>query len=152
VPVRVRGRGYLLVAAVNEGTAERKYFVTNATGEPPGRVLAVAFRRATIEHSFRVAKSEAGLMHYEGRQYVGLVRHLMLALVVMAFVSIPTDRLRGEKPAGDDGASMPGPERTMRAAVLPPQGNSGSQSCGRGDPISPAPQRAGGPVTQEAAA
>jgi SRSO17 transposase len=53
VPVWVRGRAYRLVAAVNESTAEVKYFATNATGAPLGRVLAVAFRRATIEHSFR---------------------------------------------------------------------------------------------------
>ena len=57
--------------------------------------VRVAFRRATVEHSFRVAKSEAGLVHYEGRQYVGLVRHLILALIVLGFVSVPTNRLRG---------------------------------------------------------
>jgi len=26
--------------------------------------VAIAFRRAIIEHAFRVAKQEAGLMHY----------------------------------------------------------------------------------------
>jgi hypothetical protein len=57
-------------------------------------VLAVAFRRATIEHMFRVVKTEAGLAHYEGRQYVGLVRHLIPGLV-LGFVSIYTDCLRG---------------------------------------------------------
>ena len=61
-----------MVAAIHEATAEVKYFVTNATEAPVARVLAVAFRRATVEHSFRVAKTEAGLTHYEGRQYVGL--------------------------------------------------------------------------------
>ena len=109
-----RDRDYTLVAAVNEATAEVKYFVTNATAEPLARVLPVAFRRATIEHGFRVAKPEAGLTHYEGRQYVGLMRHLILALIVMGFVSIHTDRLRGEKPAGDDGAGVPGVERAVR--------------------------------------
>ena len=54
--------------ALNEATAEVKYFLTNATKTPLGRVLRVAFRRATIEHSFRVGKTEAGLMHYEGRR------------------------------------------------------------------------------------
>jgi hypothetical protein len=47
----------------------------------------VAFRRATIEYRFRVAKGE-----------VGLVRHLTLALIVLAFVSVHTDRLRGKNP------------------------------------------------------
>jgi len=58
VPVRVRGPGYTLVVAINEATAEVKYFVTNATAEPMGRVLPVAFRRATVAHSFRGAKAE----------------------------------------------------------------------------------------------
>jgi SRSO17 transposase len=66
--VRVRGHVYRLVVAINEATAEVKYFVSNATTQPLRRVLAVAFRRATIEHCFRVAKTEAGLSHYEGRQ------------------------------------------------------------------------------------
>ncbi len=61
-------------------------------------MLGVAFRRATVEQAFRLVKGEAGLTHYEGRQYAGLVRHLTLALVVMAFVSIHTDRLRGGNP------------------------------------------------------
>jgi hypothetical protein len=105
VPVWVRGKAYSLVVAINESTAEVKYF---ATTESLSRVLAVAFRRATIEHGFRAAKSEAGLMYYEGRQYVGLIRHLILALLVMGFVSVHTDRLRGEKPAGDAGSRCAG--------------------------------------------
>jgi SRSO17 transposase len=149
---QVRGHGYALVVAVNEATAEVKYFLTNATAEPLARVLQVAFRRATVEHSFRLAKTEAGLAHYEGRQYVGLVRHLALALIVMAFVSIHTDRLRGEKPAGDDGAGVPGAERAVRDVVPPAPGHGRVVSCRGGDPLSPAPQRAGGPVPQETAA
>lgn len=74
------------------------YFVTNARRAALGRVVAVAFRRATIEHSFRIAKSEAGLLHYEGHRWVGLVRHLILNLVVLGFVSIHTDRRRGDSP------------------------------------------------------
>lgn len=111
--VEAGGCRWMLVAAINESTAEVKYFITNATDEPLSRVLRVAFRRATIEHSFRVAKSEAGMSHYEGRQYVGLVRHLILGLVVLGFVSIHTNRLRGEKPARDDGAGVPGAEHAL---------------------------------------
>jgi SRSO17 transposase len=151
-PVQVRGHGYTLVVTINEATAEVKYFVTNAPDEPLTRVLQVAFRRATVEHSFRVAKTEAGLTHYEGRQYVGLVRHLILCLIVMAFVSIHTDRLRGEKSPGDKGAGVPGAERAVRDAVPASSGHGRVPSCRRGDPVSPGPQRAGGPVPQEAAA
>ncbi len=152
VPVRVRGNGYTLVVAINEATAEVKYFVTNATAEPMGRVLQVAFRRATVEHNFRVAKGEAGLMHYEGRQYVGLIRHLILGLIVLGFVAVHTDRLRGEKPPGDTGAGVPGTERTLRGAAAPPAGDAGGQSRRRGDPLPPTPQRGGDPIPQETAA
>jgi hypothetical protein len=152
VPVLVRGRAYSLVAAVNESTAEVKYFATNATGDPLGRVLAVAFRRATIEHSFRVAKSEAGLMHYEGRQYAGLIRHLTLALVVLGFVSVHTDRLRGEKPSGDDGAGVPGAEREVRRPVPTPARDAAAPAHGRGHPVPPAAERTSRQVPQETAA
>jgi SRSO17 transposase len=150
--VVVGGWSYRLIAAVNEATAEVKYFVTNAPAEPLARVLAVAFRRATIEHSFRVAKSEAGLTHYEGRQWLGLVRHLVAALVVLGFVSIHTERLRGEKPAGDAGAGVPGVERVVCGSLPPASGNAAGPTYGRGDPLPPATQRTGGPVAQETAA
>jgi SRSO17 transposase len=152
VPVRVAGQEYVLVVAINEATAEVKYFLSSATGQPLGRLLAVAFCRATVEHGFRLGKQEAGLMHYEGRQYVGLVRHLILALIVMAFASVHTERLRGEKPAGDPGAGVPGAEPALRDAVPPSPRLGRVQSCGRGDSLSPAPQRASHSLPQEKAA
>jgi SRSO17 transposase len=105
--------GHLLVTAINEATGEVKYFATNAVEEPLDRVLRVAFRRATVEHAFRLAKQEAGLMHYEGRQYVGLVRHLTMALVVLGFVAEQTQRLRGEKSGGDRRAGVPGSQPAL---------------------------------------
>jgi SRSO17 transposase len=151
--VEAGGRRYTLVAAINKATAEVKYFVTNATAAPLRRVLAVAFRRATIEHAFRVAKSEAGLTHFEGRQYVGLVRHLILSLVVLGFVSVHTDRLRGEKPAGDDGAGVPGAQRAVRGVVSPPPPRrSGGVAHRRSDPLPPAEKRTGHKIPQEATA
>jgi SRSO17 transposase len=104
--VRAAGQEHTLIAAINEATAEVKYFLTNATTEPVARVPAVAFRRAAVEHSFRLAKQEAGLMHFEGRDDTGLMRHLILALVVLGFVAVHTERLRGEKPGGDAGAGL----------------------------------------------
>ena len=152
VTVWADGRAYRLVVAINQATAEVKYFVTNAVGQPLRRVLAVAFRRATVEHSFRLGKQEAGLMHYEGRQYTGLKRHLILSLIVMGFVSIHTDRLREKKSAGDEGAGLPGVERAVRDPVPPPAGDAGDESRRRGDPLSPAAKRTGGTLPQEKAA
>ena len=94
--VWVAGREYLLMVAINEATAEVKYFLSNATTTAVAQLLAVAFCRWNVEHSFRLAKQEAGLMHYEGRDYTGLMRHLILALVVLGFVATQTERLRGK--------------------------------------------------------
>ena len=150
--VKAGGCRWMLVAAQSESTAEVKYFVTNATDEPLSRVLRVAFRRATIEHGFRVAKSEAGMTHYEGRQYVGLVRHLILNLVVLGFVSIHTDRLRGEKPARDDGTGVPGVECALHVDVPTPAWDAGDAACRAGDPLPPKAERTGHTITQETAA
>jgi SRSO17 transposase len=118
--VTVNGRRYTLVAAVNEATAEVKYFVAHGRASLR-RLLQVAFRRWTVEHCFRVAKQETGLMHYEGRHHAGLVRHLTLSLLVMAFVAIHTDRLRGEKPGGDAGTGVPGAGRGLPVSAAEPQ-------------------------------
>jgi SRSO17 transposase len=146
------GRRQMLIAAINEATGEVKYFLTNATAEPLGRVLAVAFRRWTVEHAFRLAKQEAGLMHYEGRDYTGLTRHLVLSLIVLGFVAAHTERLRGEKPARDGGASVPGAEPAVCGAAEAPAAGSRVAAHERGHPLPPAPQRRGGNVSQETAA
>lgn len=152
VQVQVDGRAYVLVVAINEATAEVKYFVSNAVGQPLGRLLRVAFKRATIEHGFRVAKQEAGLMHYEGRWYVGLHRHLILALIVLGFVSVHTDRLWGGKSTGDNGAGVPGVEPALPDTAVPPQGDIGHPPPRLRNPLSPRPQRGGRQLPQKAAA
>jgi SRSO17 transposase len=129
------GRGHTLIAAINEATAEVKYFLTNATADTVARVLAVAFRRATVEHAFRLAKQEAGLMHFEGRDYTGLIRHLTLALVVLGFVAVHTERLRGEKPARHRRASVPGVEPAVRGRVPPAARGRRRAAPRRGDPL-----------------
>jgi SRSO17 transposase len=141
-----------LVTAINEATGEVKYFATNAVGEPLERVLRVAFRRATIEHAFRLAKQEAGLMHYEGRHYVGLVRHLLLALVVLGFVAEQTQRLRGEKPGGDGGASVPGIKPALWPSAKPTPRRSKATTPERSDRILSTTQHRSRPIPQEAAA
>ena len=98
-------RTYWLIVARNVATKEIKYFVSNA---PPQTavilLMKVAFTRAGVEHVFRIAKSEIGFSHFEGRSYRGLLRHMTLCQIVMLFVAEQTDRLRGEKSGSDDGA------------------------------------------------
>lgn len=103
-------RTYWLIWASNDATGEEKFFLCNAPVETAVLVMVrVAFRRASVEHSFRVCKSELGFTHYEGRNYTGLRRHLRLCLVVLNFAAEHCERLRGEKSRGDGGAGVPGP-------------------------------------------
>lgn len=114
--VVVAGRTHTLIVAINEA----KYFVTNATDVSLSRVLAVAFRRWTVEHGFCLGKQEAGLMQFEGRDYLGLMRHLIMNLVVLGFVATHSERLRGEKFEDPGGTSLPGAEPTVRDDLPPP--------------------------------
>jgi len=113
-----------LILARNLETSEKKYFITNA---PPRvglrRVLMAAFTRWNVEHVFRVAKSEVGLTHFEGRSYVSLKRHLALCLVAMAFVSLHTMRLRREKSEHHSGTSVPSPGPHLPKVPEPPTSN-----------------------------
>ena len=150
--VWVAEREHTLVAAVNEATGEVKYFLTNATTAPLTRVLAVAFRRWAVEHAFRLGKQEAGLLDYEGRNYTGLLRHLILALVVLGFVATHTQRLRGEKPGGDGGAGVPGVEPAVRGSVPSSAGCPRAATHQPRHLLSPEAERASHQVPQETAA
>ena len=113
-----------LIQARNRETGEIKYFITNAARRIGLRgVLRAAFVRWNVEHVFRVAKSEVGLSHFEGRSYVSLKRHLALCLVVMAFVSLQTMQLRGEKSGCHAGTSLPSPGPHLPTLSKPPTSN-----------------------------
>ena len=61
-------RTYWLIVARNVETGEIKYFVSNAPPHTPLlKLLKVAFSRWNVEHVFRLAKSEIGFGHFEGR-------------------------------------------------------------------------------------
>jgi SRSO17 transposase len=99
---------YWLIWASNDETGEEKFFLSNAAEDTPiEKLLKVAFRRWNVEHGFRVAKTELGFGHFEGRTWVGLMRHMVLCLLAMVFVAEHTDRLRGKKSRDNDGASEP---------------------------------------------
>jgi SRSO17 transposase len=100
-------RTYWLIWARNVATGEEKYFLSNAPADAKLQTLMrVAFCRWNVEHIFRVGKSELGFTHYEGRNYTGLMRHQTLCLLMLTFVAGHTERLRGEKSGGDDGADL----------------------------------------------
>jgi SRSO17 transposase len=101
-------RTYWLIVAWNRATGEYKYFVSNAPPRTPlDLLLKVAFRRADIEHLFRLAKDEVGLDHFEGRSYVGLMRHMILCQLVIVFLAEQTLRLNAEAAAAVPDAPTP---------------------------------------------
>jgi SRSO17 transposase len=98
---------YLLIWARNVVSGEEKYFLSNAPADARlATLVRVAFCRWNVEHTFRVGKSELGFTHYEGRNYSGLMRHQTLCLLMLTFVAGHTQRLRGEKSGGNDGAGV----------------------------------------------
>jgi SRSO17 transposase len=105
---------YWLIWASHDATGEEKFFLSNAPVQTPVETLVrVAFRRAAVEHTFRLCKSELGVTHFEGRSYGALMRHLSLCLVALTFVAEHTERLRGEKPGGDGRTAVPRPSRGL---------------------------------------
>jgi SRSO17 transposase len=113
-------RTYWLIVARNVATNEIKYFVSNA---PPKTklltLLKVAFSRWNVEHVFRLAKTEIGFSHFEGRSWKGLLRHMILCQMVLLFVAEQTDKLRGKKSPIDDGADCAGAEYYLPPMATP---------------------------------
>jgi SRSO17 transposase len=114
---RPTDRTYWLIVGWNRATDEHKYWLSNApVATSLHTLLKAAFRRADIEHLLRVAKSEVGLGHFEGRQYRGLLRHLILCQCVLLFLAQQTQRLNAQSatpspatPLRRRGKKAPGP-------------------------------------------
>jgi SRSO17 transposase len=93
-------RRYWLIVADKVKTGERKYFVSNAPANANvEKLLQVALCRWRVEEWFRRAKQEAGFGAFEVRNYTSLMRHWLSSRIAMLFLSLETQRLRGEKPA-----------------------------------------------------
>ena len=142
-----------LILARNRETGAVKYFLANA----PRRiglqsVLKAAFVRWNVEHAFRIAKGEVGLTHFEGRSDVSLKRHLALCLVALAFVSLHTMRLRGEKSGGDFGASLPRAGPDVPPLPGPPPSHDGDGVPGGRPEIPPMAKRGRHAIAQETTA
>ncbi|MCI0459822.1 MAG: IS701 family transposase [Gemmataceae bacterium] len=107
---------YWLIWASNDATGAEKFFLSNAAADADlEMLLRVAFVRWKVGHCFRVAKSELGFTHFEGRHYVALLRHLSLCLAGLCFVAEQTQSLRGEKSGDNGGAGVPGGGRADAA-------------------------------------
>jgi SRSO17 transposase len=141
---QVTPRRYWLMVARQAATGERKYFVSNAPANLSlTKLLRVAFQRWNVEHVFRVCKSELGLGHYEGRNYHGLLRHLILCVLTMTFVADQTERLRGEKSGGDAGTDLPRFEHELLELAGGRPWNNATGAYVGDHMVSPAPQSRG---------
>jgi SRSO17 transposase len=134
-------RTYWLIVARNLETGEIKYFVSNA---PPRtsleKLLKVAFCRWNVEHAFRLVKTEIGFSHFEGRSWLGLLRHMILCQAVMLFVAEQTTGLRGEKPGVDAGTDRPRVEHGLSAVAGTSSPVGGFATCRQRHSLSPSPQ------------
>jgi SRSO17 transposase len=130
---------YWLLWARQPQTGEQKYFVSNAAAtEPVERLLRVGFCRWNVEHGIRLAKSEIGFRHFEGRNYVALQRHLTLCCLTLTFVADQAAGLRGEKSGGDGRASVSRPEPDLPALAGAAAGDDPSAAYVGGHWLSPA--------------
>jgi SRSO17 transposase len=144
---RLPTQRYHLLVCHNPLTGETKYFLSNARPQTPVKtLLTVAFSRWPIERCFEDHKSELGLMHWEGRQWIGLKRHLILTAVSYLFLATACQRLREKKSRGDGLPSARGRQRGG-AVVVAGRGGGGRivPTYGRDHPVPPAPQRPSAP-------
>jgi SRSO17 transposase len=143
-------RTYWLIWARNVATGEEKYFLSNAPASAKVATLVrVAFRRWNVEHAIRVAKGEIGFTHWEGRDYTALMRHQTLCLLMLSFVAEHTERLRGGKPGGDDGAGVRGAEPAVRGVARQPAGDEPPAAAAGETPLPPATEPSSSGVSPE---
>ena len=78
-----------------------KYFLSNAPqGTSTATLLRVALTRHKVERCFQDQKTDLGMSHYEGRTYVGLMRHLHVTQLSYLFAMRAVEARRGKKGGG----------------------------------------------------
>ncbi|MCM8735764.1 IS701 family transposase [Azospirillum sp. A1-3] len=112
------------------GDGELTFYLTCA---PEGTALAdlvrVAGVRWTIESAFEMAKSEVGLDQYEVRSWTGWHRHITLAMLAFAFLTVLRKAAIGGRGPGRPDSRSPSPDRAGNpTAPLPSRGQRTTQS------------------------
>jgi SRSO17 transposase len=136
---------HLIVARNVRDVLEVKFFLSNAPLETPLKeLLHVAFSRWRVERCFEDQKTELGFDHFEGRSYVGLMRHQAITAVSHLFLSETQQQLRGEKSGVD---RLSGADRGGSAGAVVEPGPAGCPidhrgGCGR-TRVHPAAKRSG---------
>lgn len=76
------------------------YVVFGPADTPLATLVRVAGTRWAVEESFAIAKGEVGLDHYEVRRWDGWYRHITLALLAQAFLTVVRARVAGVEKGG----------------------------------------------------
>jgi SRSO17 transposase len=81
-------------------------------------LVAVAGSRWKVEECFELAKHEVGLDQYEVRHFIGWYRHITLAMLALAFLSIMRQAaLSGERPKKRPGRRPSHFDRAQRSRI-----------------------------------
>ena len=104
------------------------YLVYAPTGTALEEVVRAAGARWTIEDTFKQAKGLVGLDHYEVRSWRGWHRHVTLALLALATLTVAT------RPGG-----RPGRRPAPSTSRSPSRRSAGSSSASCGPPSAPRP-------------
>jgi SRSO17 transposase len=79
-------------------TGEQKYYVSNLPADTPIKTLAAAIKaRWVCEQAHQQLKEELGLDHFEGRSWIGLHRHALMAMIAYAFLQSRRLKAAGRK-------------------------------------------------------
>ncbi len=103
------GSWLLLRRSVSDPTDLAYYRAAGPAATPLGELVRVAGTRWTIETGFEAAKQEAGLADYEVRRWVGWHRHITLALLAHAYLTVTRAQAGAAGDAKGGGTRSPGP-------------------------------------------
>jgi SRSO17 transposase len=94
--------GFWLLArrSISDPTELAYYMCFAPAVTPLATLVRVAGRRWMVEEAFEQAKGEAGLDHYQVRQYGAWYRHVTLAMAAHAFLAITCAQLADESGVG----------------------------------------------------
>ena len=96
-PLSEPGRYWLLVRrSLTDGELSH-YLCFGSPESSLVELVAVAGRRWAIEESFQTAKGEVGLDHYQVRRYDAWYRHITLACLAHAYLTVTRAAADGEK-------------------------------------------------------
>ena len=109
------------------------YLVYCPAATPLAEVVRAAGARWTIDDAFKLAKGQVGLDQYEVRSWRGWHRHVTLALLALAALTVGTGR------AGKGGRRRPAARSTSRS---PSPRSAGSSSASSGPPPARPPRSA----------